>query len=79
MAHERLQVWKHDCIKHGMVDANGEGPCDPPCEEPWQVDAPYPHGETFATYEQATEYTRNLLATGGTHESTGSDVTHGTA
>lgn len=62
---ERLVVWKHDCMKHGMVDDKGERPCDPPCEEPWQVDAPYPHGDTFSTFEQANTYVRELLQGNG--------------
>lgn len=50
-------VWKHDCIRHGMVDANGEGPCNPPCSEPWQVDVDWPkNGGNFATHAEAFAY-----------------------
>lgn len=58
---ERLVVWKHDCIKHGMATAEGEGPCDPPCEDPWQVDAPWPlKGDSFPTFREAVAYADDL-------------------
>lgn len=59
---ERIVIWKHDCVRHGMVDDHGERPCDPPCEEPWQVDAPYPHGDNFSSHAAATAYVAALLA-----------------
>ena len=47
----RWHVWKHDCANHGQ----GLGqPCDPPCEDPWQVDAPEGWaGGTFVTHAEA--------------------------
>jgi hypothetical protein len=62
---ERIVIWKHDCIKHGMVDDKGERPCDPPCEDPWNVDAPAPHGASFTSHPAATSYVRALLALEG--------------
>lgn len=57
MTKPRWVVWKHDCTRHGMVDANGERPCEPPCEEPWQVDANWPRqGDTFPTWAEAMAY-----------------------
>lgn len=51
---ERVVVWKHDCIK--------QGPCEPRCDDPWQVDAPFPfEGATFATQAEATVYARTLV------------------
>ncbi|GAP53726.1 hypothetical protein AHiyo6_02910 [Arthrobacter sp. Hiyo6] len=52
-------VWKHDCIKHGMgtrEDGSSE-PCDPVCEDPWQVDGPpgVPGGN-FTNWPEALEW-----------------------
>lgn len=47
---ERITVWKHDC---------NSDPCDPcvtKCDDPWQVDAPYPYGATFDTHNDAIRY-----------------------
>lgn len=32
----RFNVWRHDCINDGC----GDDPCDPVCDDPWQVDTP---------------------------------------
>lgn len=55
---ERIVIWKHDCVRHGQ---GYNEPCDPPCEEPWQVDAPYPYGDTFRSHEAATAYVAVLI------------------
>jgi hypothetical protein len=52
-------VWKHDCIKHGMgtlPDGSVE-PCKPRCEDPWQVDGPPGiEGGTFRTWAEAQSW-----------------------
>jgi len=51
---ERWTVWRHDCIKDG--EAPGK-PCSPPCDDPWQVDAPTGRvGGTFGTRAAALDW-----------------------
>jgi hypothetical protein len=50
----RAMVWKHDCVRDGQGENE---PCDPPCDEPWQVDLDWPkRGAVFATFPEALAY-----------------------
>jgi hypothetical protein len=55
---DKWTVWKHNCLGEGM----GIGQvCDPVCDDPWQVDTPFPFaegmkGDTFGTFEEALAY-----------------------
>ena len=45
---KRWKVWRHDCFDAG---------CEPMCDDPWQVDAGWPHiGAVFATWAEAFAY-----------------------
>ena len=55
----RAFVWKHSCTLHGM----GENlPCDPPCDDPWQVDLPIGlPGGCFVTFEEALQFANRAV------------------
>lgn len=59
---DRLMVWHHSCTLHG--------PCDPPCEDPWQVDPPAGWGwirfneavGNYATQAEAMNFAMRVAA-----------------
>lgn len=59
---DRPFVWFHSCTLHG--------PCDPPCTDPWQVDAPegwgwirfYEAPGNFATQVEAMNFAMQVAA-----------------
>lgn len=55
----KFEVWKHDCTGHGQGEDRA---CDPPCDDPWQVDTPSGYmwddeaSPTFATQPEAVSF-----------------------